>query len=207
MYRDYKVYFNDSYLLVTSDSSQINKNFSKVLSNEAETNYFFKRPDVLFDGVSNGNIIAICNKPGEVLCQFMEQVEIVIAGGGLVTNEYDELLLIHRRGKWDMAKGKIEMNEDIMAGAVREVEEETGVKIETVQDKPIHTYHAYTLKGKRCLKETCWYYMQARLGQSNLVPQTEEGIDDVRWVKKDDLPNYRSGCYLLVWDLLALIST
>lgn len=202
MFRDYKVYFNDSYLLLTSDSPQINKNFSKVLSNDTETSNFLRQPDVLFDGQTNGNILAICNKPGEMLCNFMEQVEIVIAGGGLVKNEHDELLLIHRRGKWDMAKGKIEMKEDIMAGALREVEEETGVKIETVEDKPIHTYHAYTLKGKRCLKETCWYHMQARAGQNKPVPQTEEGIDEVRWVKKTDLHQYQNGCFLLVWDLM-----
>ena len=132
----------------------------------------------------------------------LDHLDIVIAGGGIVTNEFDELLLIFRRGKWDMAKGKIELNEKIIDGAVREVEEETGVKIESVNEKPCITYHAYKLKGKNSLKETSWFEMKAKPGQTKLTPQTEEDIEEVRWVKKSDLKNYRDNSFLLIWDLL-----
>ena len=154
MYRDYKIYFNDSFILVTTDRSQMNKNFATVLNNEKETNIFFKDPAILFDGVTNGNILAFTEKPRDVIYNFMECVNIVIAGGGMVTNEKDELLMIFRRGKWDLPKGKIEVNEKIIDGSIREVREETGVKIESANKQSVITYHAYRLKQKNCLKET-----------------------------------------------------
>jgi glyoxylate carboligase len=33
---------------------------------------------------------------------------IIIAGGGVVTNAQGDLLMIFRRGKWDLPKGKLD---------------------------------------------------------------------------------------------------
>jgi len=49
-----------------------------------------------------------------------------LPAGGLVTNENNELLMIFRRGKWDLPKGKADEGETVEACALREVEEETG---------------------------------------------------------------------------------
>ena len=203
MYCNYKIYYNNSYVLLSGDRAQINKNFTRILTEEKEIRDFLANPSILFDKEAKGNIFIACCKPGETMCGILENLEIVIAGGGIVTNENDELLLIYRRGSWDMAKGKIELNERIIDGAMREVEEETGVKIESVNEKPCTTYHAYKLKGRNCLKETSWFQMKAKPGQSKLTPQTEEDIEEVRWVKKSDLKNYREISYPLIWDLLA----
>ncbi|MBP6811204.1 MAG: hypothetical protein KA138_06780, partial [Saprospiraceae bacterium] len=43
-----------------------------------------------------------------------------------------------------------------------------------------HTYHTYEEKGKRILKKTWWYRMQTT--DTQLVPQTEEDIEEIRWV-------------------------
>ena len=202
MYCNYKIYYNDSYVLLSGDRTQINKNFARIFTGEKEIRDFLDDPAILFDKHTTGNIFVACCKPGETMCGMLDNLDIVIAGGGIVTNEFDELLLIFRRGKWDMAKGKIELNEKIIDGAVREVEEETGVKIESVNEKPCTTYHAYKMKGKNCLKETSWFEMKAKPGQTKLTPQTEEDIEEVRWVKKSDLKNYRDISYLLIWHLL-----
>ena len=203
MYCNYKIYFNDSFVLISGDRTQINKNFTRILTEEKDIKKFMSDPAILFDKDTQGNIFVACCKPGETMCEILDNMEIIIAGGGIVTNEYDELLLIFRRGKWDMAKGKIELNEKIMDGAMREVEEETGVKVDSVNEKPCTTYHAYKLKGRNCIKETSWYKMKAKPGQSVLTPQTEEDIEEVRWVKKSDLLNYRETSFPLIWDLLA----
>lgn len=202
MYNDYKIYYNNSVVLITA-KEQINQNFAKVMSNEKQIADFFTKNCVVFDGLTDQDVLAINRHPGEVMCNFMDKAEIVIAGGGIVLNENNEVLLIHRKGKWDLPKGKIELNESIKAGAEREVEEETGVKIAEVADKPVVTYHAYKLKGKNCLKQTEWYEMTAQPGQHQLTPQADEGIDEVRWVKRADLPSYFPLCYRMVADLLA----
>ena len=203
MYCNYKIYYNNSFVLISGDRTQINKNFTRILTEEKDIKNFLADPSILYNKETTGNIFLACCKPGETMCQILDGLEIVIAGGGIVTNENDELLLIFRRGKWDMAKGKIELNERIIDGALREVEEETGVKIESVEERPCTTYHAYKMKGRNCLKETSWFKMRAKPGQTKLTPQTEEDIEEVRWVKKSDLIQYRDISYPLVWDLLA----
>lgn len=200
---DFRIYYNDSFVQVTSDRSQMNKNFVTIFRDEREIEKFFTSSETFFDGKTNKQVLAITNYPEKVMRNFKGQVKLVHAGGGIVFNERDELLMIHRRGKWDLAKGKIEPDEKIIDCAKREVEEETGVLIETVSPEPIHTYHAYRLKGKNSLKETSWFEMKAKPGQSKLTPQVEEDIAEVRWVKKSDLKNYQSECYLLIWDLIS----
>ncbi len=113
----------------------------------------------------------------------MEQRKI-IAGGGLVLNEEGALLMIYRRGKWDLPKGKLDEGETIEACALREVKEETGltdVIRETIIEVGYHQYYDVFL-DEEVIKETHWYRMRAGSNQP-LVPQTTEDITDIRWVK------------------------
>lgn len=108
------------------------------------------------------------------------------AAGGLVKNQRDEWLVIHRNGVWDLPKGKVEKGENIIDCAVREVAEECGIQEPRII-KGVHpTYHTYTLNGQRILKKTRWYLMESD-DTSELVPQREEGITDVRWVNSNEL--------------------
>ena len=58
-----------------------------------------------------------------------DQFKIIRAAGGLVMKD-DQYLMIHRLGVWDLPKGKLEKEETSKFGALREVEEECGVKVE-----------------------------------------------------------------------------
>lgn len=120
----------------------------------------------------------------------------IIAAGGLVTNENGELLLIFRRGKWDLPKGKLDDGEDIETCALREVKEETGLKQVTLGEFVGLTYHEYfdTFIGENVEKETHWYAMAAVPGQS-LVPQKEEDIEEIEWVRKEILDIYFNNTY------------
>ncbi len=51
------------------------------------------------------------------------------------------------------------------------------------------TYHTYTEFGKHILKESHWYLIKAH-GEEKLVPQVEEDITEIRWVKDEDLEKY-----------------
>ena len=110
----------------------------------------------------------------------------VNAGGGLVTNSKGEFLLIRRSGLWDLPKGHQEAGEAIEDTALREVEEETGLK-GLILGKFIRvTDHTYFRNDQWHLKHTWWYSMTCQNDQET-VPQTEEGITEIRWVEKSDL--------------------
>jgi 8-oxo-dGTP pyrophosphatase MutT (NUDIX family) len=107
----------------------------------------------------------------------------LIAAGGLVQNELGHVLMIFRRGYWDLPKGKLDPQESIDECALREVSEETGLQNITIGRFICTTTHEYYDKWLQqdVVKESHWYHMQASLTQS-LVPQTEEDITAIRWV-------------------------
>lgn len=111
---------------------------------------------------------------------FQACFKILEAAGGYVLNQDNQLLVFFRRGSWDMPKGKIDEGETPEEAAVREVQEETGLVNLTMDGFLCHTWHTYEQKGKRILKKTWWYRMQT--GDTQLVPQTEEDIEEIRWV-------------------------
>lgn len=125
---------------------------------------------------------------------FSIMIEKIIAGGGIVENEKGEVLFLHRRGKWDLPKGKLDTGETIENCAVREVMEETGLADVQLAELIDITHHVYSEKGKDINKETYWYAMKVA-GKQNLIPQTEEDITEIKWVDKKDLHEVLSDTY------------
>lgn len=136
---------------------------------------------------------------------FFKKFTLVTAAGGLVQNEKKEYLLIFRRGKWDLPKGKLDKGEKLEDCAIREVEEETGLK-EVKLIKPLCvTYHTYHEGARFILKDSHWYIMKVK-GSQQLVPQTEEDIHEIRWVKKTGLAEYMKISYPSVADVLRSVA-
>ena len=132
---------------------------------------------------------------------FYKKFTIIQAGGGLVLNEKNEILLIFRKGKWDLPKGKLDNGETISACAIREVEEETGLKNVKLIEPLIITYHTYHEGSRFILKESHWYTMKVS-GDQILTPQTEEDILEVKWITKEEAEQYFPDCYPSVVDVL-----
>lgn len=132
---------------------------------------------------------------------FFKKFTFITAAGGFVTNENKELLLIFRRGKWDLPKGKLNKNESTEKAAVRETEEETGLKNISLIAPLITTYHTYHEGSRFILKESVWYRMKVS-GKQNLVPQTEEDITELKWVDKTGLQKYLTNTYPSVKDVI-----
>ncbi len=109
---------------------------------------------------------------------------IIKAAGGIVYHE-GKVLLIHRLGKWDLPKGKIESKESVSQGALREVEEECNIKV-SLREKVCTTWHTYTKGEQSILKKTVWYHMDL-IDDSKMKPQVEEGIDEVKWMNKKEI--------------------
>ncbi|MBL7740615.1 MAG: NUDIX domain-containing protein [Chitinophagaceae bacterium] len=126
---------------------------------------------------------------------------LIKAAGGLVTNPENEILLIFRRGKWDLPKGKLDDGEKLEDCAVREVQEETGLKKVKLVSPLSITYHTYHEGSKFILKESHWYNMEVN-GAQDLVPQTEEDILEIRWVRPEGLEAYMKNAFPSVTDVL-----
>ena len=120
----------------------------------------------------------------------------IIAAGGLVLNEQGDLLMIFRRGKWDLPKGKLDKGESIEHCALREVMEETGLERVGLDRLISIGYHEYFDQyiNADVIKETHWYLMKAP-GNQQLVPQTDEDIVEIKWVKKTELTIYLENTY------------
>ena len=110
--------------------------------------------------------------------------KVIEAAGGIVARK-NKILMIHRFGKWDFPKGKIEKKESPKEGAKREVEEECSIKVE-VEKKICTTWHTYVKGGRDILKKTSWYEMGC-LDDSKMAPQKEEGIDEVKWMTGNEV--------------------
>ena len=129
-------------------------------------------------------------------------VKLIKAAGGLVKNANSNYLFIKRLGKWDLPKGKVEEGEKMRQAAVREVEEECGIKIDFIGKKIESTYHVYSLRNEVILKKTNWYEMEVN-SLPNLIPQLEEDISEAKWVSSKDLKAIRENTYPLIRALIS----
>ena len=120
----------------------------------------------------------------------------IIAAGGIVVNPNKEILWIFRRGFWDLPKGKLDPNETIEACAVREVMEETGIDHLVLGELILTTKHQYhdTYLNTQVVKTTYWYAMTTDIIQEG-IPQTEEDIEAIAWIKKEALTPYLEKTY------------
>lgn len=132
---------------------------------------------------------------------FWKKFTVIQAAGGLVMNESNEILMIFRRGKWDLPKGKLDKGEKLEECAVREVREETGLQKIQLQSPLLITYHTYHEGTKFVLKESHWYTMLAT-GNEQLVPQTEEDIHEIKWVQQGETSNYLQNTFPSIRDVL-----
>ena len=133
---------------------------------------------------------------------FFKNFTVIEAAGGIVQNDKKELLFIHRLGKWDLPKGKVEKGEKIEECALREVTEETGVKELSLKKKIGETYHVYDQFGKHFLKISHWFYMTCPSSQE-LIPQTEEHITAIKWIKTMDIKEPVKNTYPSIKDILS----
>jgi 8-oxo-dGTP pyrophosphatase MutT (NUDIX family) len=199
-----KIYFNNKPLFIVDALSaeveehlhheetvfidEFNSHTVKAMIHEME------QPKIRRGVFLHGDIDAVLN------C-FKKKLSLVQAAGGFVYTADDHILLIFRRGKWDLPKGKLEENEDLETCAVREVVEETGIKNIQLLRPLCITYHTYHQFGEHILKESHWYLMRSTKEQS-FIPQTGEDIDKCEWVPIDKLPAYMDNTHASILDVV-----
>ncbi|MBQ4206345.1 MAG: NUDIX domain-containing protein [Bacteroidales bacterium] len=127
------------------------------------------------------------------------------AAGGVVIID-NQFVAIERHGIPDLPKGHIEKGETPEVAAVREVEEETGIKdLEIIKELP-STWHCYLLDNQWTIKKTSWYLMRTKSGMKN-IPQTEEGISKVYLVDKEHVKDFREKTFASLRDVVSAIQS
>ena len=133
------------------------------------------------------NSIGVFSNEFELIINiFKKKFPEIIAAGGKVINNKSEILFIYRNKKWDLPKGKAEKNEIISETALREVEEETGIKNLSIIKPLEKTYHIFKRGGKNYLKTTYWFEMKSDFN-GKFKPQKKEGITRVEWIAIENL--------------------
>lgn len=160
-----------------------------------------KRVDWLFDTIASGEITLTSPDPAAILTQFTDHLDLIEAAGGLIEDISGNILLIFRRGHWDLPKGKIDPGESPHLAAVREIEEETGLILSDPGNPIPPTYHCYEWSGKRVLKKTHWFRFRYA-GDSTLRLQKEEDIEEGRWMTKSEIRSIREQIYPSLWSVL-----
>lgn len=180
----YKVFFNNSFLVI-ANKNEADKNQQEAIPFENEKQFINWLATAQNNNTSETKYFTTDDAEGTFKL-FASKFRIIEAAGGLVENSDENYLMIFRRGKWDMAKGKIDKGETPEQAAIREVEEETGAKKLSISKFLQHTYHLYFLKEELVLKKTYWYLMQCK-SNKNLQPQTSEDIERALWLPYNEI--------------------
>ncbi len=140
------------------------------------------------------NVSIISESPLKIYESVASHFKQVTAAGGIVCNAEGRKLMIYRNGRWDLPKGHLEQGETIQECAMREVEEETGVGGLTILRPLCITRHIYIMQGEWEIKSTHWYLMSST-HTADLTPQTEEGIDQVKWCSEEHIKEFLPSSY------------
>jgi 8-oxo-dGTP pyrophosphatase MutT (NUDIX family) len=112
----------------------------------------------------------------------------VSAGGVVYRRNRDnniEVLVCKDAGyhRWVLPKGLVAKNESYEQAAVREVSEETGVKVKLVSSLGEPEKYVYMARGVRVFKRVYYFLMEY---ESGTIADHDHEMEDVRWVSIDE---------------------
>lgn len=197
----YQIYINQTSLIISEITEKAFSDYQQIDYEGFEFSSFYQR---FKDEPSPATYVVVCKDARKLFKQIKLSLKFIKAAGGIVRNEENKYLFIFRKGKWDLPKGKIDVGEKTRVAAVREVEEECGIKVTSLDEKLCKTYHVYEMYGKTVLKKTVWYRMRAD-NQPNLIPQLEEDITDARWLAPGDFMLVKENTFPLILDVIGRI--
>ena len=108
------------------------------------------------------------------------------AAGGVVVADDGRVAVVHRprHSDWSLPKGKLDGDETFEEAAVREVEEECGLRCRLLQELPATRYEV----GGRP-KVVRWWRMEVA-EDVGFAPSDE--VDELRWVSPEEAPGLLS---------------
>ncbi|MFN8280717.1 MAG: NUDIX domain-containing protein [Saprospiraceae bacterium] len=182
----YEIYVNDRLLMLLHEDeleSLPSDPEALVTPYQGQAKTLFQYLDLLENSPRFNKVVLFSNDTRSVYQDLKNLLVYVPAAGGVIENNSGEILMIYRRGFWDLPKGKLDQGEKFMMAALRECEEETGLHGLELKSKIGKTFHFFRDKNQiRCIKKTQWYHL-AYAGIDPPKPQAEENIEVCEWVK------------------------
>ncbi len=200
----YKVFFNGRTIYLDDtlpDMTKVGRDYVCAFENITDLRPQLKQ---FLDPDKKGNLYIFHDDTDALFKTFRQCFNNIDAAGGLVLNEKGEILVIKKRGKWDLPKGKAEPGESPEQTALREVEEECGLTGLIMQRFLISTYHIYKLNKDLMLKRTDWFEMKYK-GKSAPIPLAKEGISQAGWIKRFRLKEIYDNTYTSIIDVFKTI--
>ena len=200
----YKVFFNGRTIYLDDtlpDMTKVGRDYVCAFENITDLRPQLKQ---FLDPDKKGNLYIFHDDTDALFKTFRQCFNNIDAAGGLVLNEKGEILVIKKRGKWDLPKGKAEPGESPEQTALREVEEECGLTGLIIQRFLISTYHIYKLNKDLMLKRTDWFEMKYK-GESAPIPLAKEGISQASWIKRFRLKEIYDNTYTSIIDVFKTI--
>ena len=99
------------------------------------------------------------------------------------------LLVKHRKGHWGFPKGHADPGEEMVATALRELEEETGIdKVELEDGAVFREYYEYVSKKGKFIRKTVTYFL-GRVSKKYVhgLELQEEEVMDAIWGDEDQV--------------------
>lgn len=188
----YAIYFGNREVVITT--SPPSPNYDTI---EVDTTLTVSRAKLIKKVETDKFIAIISPAPAITFAMLSLEFKVVRAAGGVVCNDSGALLMIRSREHWDLPKGHVESGESSSEAALREVEEETGIRGEIIDSRPIMTtWHAYDTYGQWELKSTEWWAMRSIGGE--LSAQRDEGITEVVWCSREQLAERLKSSYATI---------
>jgi 8-oxo-dGTP pyrophosphatase MutT (NUDIX family) len=105
--------------------------------------------------------------------------DLLIAAGGIVIDDVNRILLVHRPryDDWSFPKGKLDSGESPLETAIREVREETGYRVEI---RSFAGAVGYLVKGT---PKTVLYWTMSPREQAEI--EDPEEVSELVWLTKD----------------------
>ena len=197
----YKV-FIENRAIIFAEKNNISAN-SLIIASDKLTSIEKDLVPIIQSSENKSEIIILCENPELEIQRLFSDYDKITAAGGIVRRK-NEFLFIKRNGFWDIPKGKIEeTDESLEEAALREVEEECGIKCSEIVGIIAVTYHTYAYEGIPTLKKTYWFSMLYE-GKKSLKPQLEEGITKAKWMKIEDLESVRKNTFASILEVMAI---
>jgi DNA polymerase len=111
--------------------------------------------------------------------------ETAVSSGGVVVDPEGRVLLLRRADEdiWCLPKGTVEPGEDLESTAVREIAEETGLRVKLLRPLlTIHYRYYWPPRGVNVDKTVAYFLAEPVGGRLAL----EEGFDEARWSRRPE---------------------